>query len=255
MEDLKVAGLQMDLKWQDPSSNRARAEDMMSDLNVDLIVLPEMFTTGFTMEVENNFELPEGASEKWLMQLSSKKNAVITGSWIVKEEGRFFNRLHWADPRGELFTYDKRHLFRMAEEHKSFTAGGQKIFPEVKGWRVCPLICYDLRFPVWSRNNGDYDLLLFVANWPEARRSAWKTLSRARAMENLSPVIAINRIGQDGKGISYSGDSTIFDAKGEILDLKGVEEGVIKAELKVADLKQYRERFPAHLDADQFRVL
>ena len=227
----------------------------MGQPQVDLIVLPEMFTTGFTMETDTMSEPHEGPTFLWMQQLAKSKNSVVTGSLIINHQGKMLNRLYWVQPDGKSIVYDKRHLFRMAGEDEHFNEGHQKVYPIIKGWRVCPLICYDLRFPVWSRNQNDFDLLLYIANWPEARRHAWKTLSCARAIENLTPVIALNRVGTDGKHISYSGDSAIFNAKGEII-AEGLDkkEQVIFGEIKAKEYRAFRDKFPAHLDADHFSI-
>jgi predicted amidohydrolase len=179
---------------------------------------------------------------------------VITGSLIVRDQGRHFNRLVWARPDGSLAHYDKRHLFRMAGEHAHYAAGGSRLTVELKGWRICPLVCYDLRFPVWSRNRGDYDLLLYVANWPARRAQAWSALLRARAIENLCYVAGVNRIGRDGNGASYAGDSVALDFLGRPLSSEGGGDRVETAVLDLESLLAYRQSFPAHLDADGFEL-
>ncbi|MBD81410.1 MAG: amidohydrolase [Crocinitomicaceae bacterium] len=256
MPDIVVSIVQMNIAWQKPSNNRRKIEKLLNGSKpADLIVLPEMFTTGFTMDVQSQAEKMEGETMEWMKRLSVESRSVITGSLIIEENGRYYNRLIWMRPDGTYKHYDKRHLFRMAGEDEHFSEGQRKIFPVLKGWRICPLICYDLRFPVWSRNQNDYDLLIYVANWPEARRSAWKTLSQARAMENYSPVVAVNRIGRDGQGRTYSGDSAVYDAKGELLSrMEDNVEGVETVKLSIKDLKSYREKFPAYLDADSFAI-
>lgn len=256
MKDLKVHLVQFNIKWQKPAENRDQIDKLLSGLGKsDLIVLPEMFTTGFTMETDKVAESPEGETIEWMRKLSVSKRSAVTGSLIVKEKGHYFNRLYWVQPDGNYQTYDKRHLFRMAGEDEHFKDGNKRIFPVLNGWRICPLICYDLRFPVWSRNQNTYDLLIYVANWPEARRDAWMTLSKARAIENLTPVISVNRVGSDGKHIEYSGDSAVYNAKGEIIaEAKTKKEEVVSATIKAADYRAFRDKFPAHLDADHFSI-
>ena len=221
MQDLSVTLIQADLHWQNPTANLAMLEEKIWEIvdKTDLIILPEMFTTGFTMEAPAYAEPMNFTTMKWMKQQAAQTGAVVTGSCIIKEKGHYFNRLLWVEPNGEVDTYDKRHLFRMAKEDETFTMGQTRIVKEWKGWRICPLICYDLRFPVWSRNEQledgmDYDLLLYVANWPAARISAWDTLLQARAIENLSYVVGVNRVGEDENGKTYNGHSLIVDQKG-----------------------------------------
>lgn len=245
----------------------------------DLIVLPEMFTTGFTMDAQAVAEPMNLTTFRWIRQMAAQTGAIVTGSYVVKENGHFFNRLIWMQPDGQFDTYDKRHLFRMAGEDAIYTAGTRRIVKEWKGWRICPLICYDLRFPVWSRNNAslslnpgqvtketnqsssfDYDLLLYVANWPAARRNAWNVLLQARAIENLSYVVGVNRVGEDGNrdvgpGHLYTGDSTVIDFKGDVLFRHSDTEIIHQQTLSLDELRAFREKFPANLDADSFTLL
>lgn len=263
MQDLKVTLIQADLYWQSPTANLAMLEEKIWEIEgqTNLIVLPEMFTTGFTMDAASHAELMNFTTMKWMKQQAAQTGAVVTGSYIVKEQGIFYNRLLWVEPDGSVATYDKRHLFRMANEDDTFTMGKERLVKEWKGWRICPLICYDLRFPVWSRNqylsNEDkmeYDLLLYVANWPAVRISAWDTLLQARAAENLSYVVGVNRTGEDGKGIAYNGHSAVIDPKG--IQQKSFEGkvGVHTVILSGENLMTYREKFPAYLDADEFSI-
>lgn len=256
MPDIVVSIVQMNIAWQKPSNNRKKIEKLLKESKpADLIVLPEMFTTGFTMETDKFSETMEGETIEWMKRLSNSTRSVITGSLIIEERGRYYNRLIWMRPDGTFKHYDKRHLFRMAGEDEHFSEGNRKIFPVLKGWRICPLVCYDLRFPVWSRNQNDYDLLIYVANWPDTRRDAWNTLVQARAMENYSPVVAVNRVGQDGRGNTYSGDSVVYDEKGEKLSsLEPKVEGVEAVKLSLKGLKAYRDKFPVYLDADSFAI-
>ncbi|UTW64291.1 amidohydrolase [bacterium SCSIO 12741] len=258
MKNLRIAILQITLDWEEPQKNRDRIQGYFEKLEgekLDVAVLPEMFTTGFTMNAQGVAEPEDGPTLQWMKTQAEKLNAAVTGSLIVKTTEGYFNRLYWVTPKGEVSHYDKRHLFRMAGEDKVFASGSQKLVVSWRGWRVCPLICYDLRFPVWSRSREDYDLLIYVANWPAARRNAWKVLSQARAIENLSPLVAVNRVGEDGNGISYAGDSAIYDAKGESLtQVKPHEEEVAIAEIDAEELLRFREKFPAHRDADGFTL-
>jgi predicted amidohydrolase len=255
---LTVSLVQADLHWHDSVANRARFDRLLSPLagHTDLIVLPEMFSTGFTMEPEKVAEPVDGPTTQWLRERAKALNAVITGSIVTSDAGRYWNRLIWMRPDGSFDYYDKRHLFRMAGEHQHYADGKRRAIVELGGWKICPLVCYDLRFPAWSRNRigteGAYDALIYVANWPERRRYAWQTLLRARAIENLSFCVGVNRVGKDGKDIEYSGDSTALDFMGRELipDMKG--ESVSTVTLDKDALMNYRERFPAYLDADDF---
>ncbi len=268
---MNITLLQPDLYWHDPVANRAMLEERIFSLPepTDLIILPEMFTTGFTMDAAAVAEPMNLTTFRWLKQMAAQTGAVVTGSYVVHEkDGRnavpptgrkYFNRLIWMQPDGQFDTYDKRHLFRMAGEDTVYTAGTSRIVKVWKGWRICPLVCYDLRFPVWSRNTQatssfDYDLLLYVANWPAARRNAWNVLLQARAIENLSYVIGVNRVGTDGNGHPYSGDSAVIDYKGEVLFRESDTEIVHQQTLSLNELQTFRAKFPANLDADSFTI-
>lgn len=256
LPDLELALIQTTLVWQDPVANRAHFAALLQQARgADLIVLPEMFSTGFSMDSAALAEPEDGPSTQWLREQAQQLGAVITGSLIIQAaDGSYRNRLLWARPDGSVAHYDKRHLFRMAGEHKHYRAGEQQVVLELKGWRVRPLICYDLRFPVWSRVAADTDLLLYTANWPAARRQHWNRLLPARAIENLCYVAAVNRIGEDGKGFAYSGDSQVLDFQGDSLLAAEAADGVFRVTLKAAELAAYRQRFPAHLDADGFQL-
>ncbi|NJL12904.1 MAG: amidohydrolase [Microscillaceae bacterium] len=254
-ETLALGLIQTPLHWHQPEANRAMLEEKIWQLppNLDVIVLPEMFTTGFTMDAPRLAEPMNLHTFKWMKQMAAQTGAALTGSYIVAENGAYFNRLLWMQPDGSFWQYDKRHLFRMAEEHHTYTPGQHRLVITWKGWRICPLICYDLRFPVWSRNQGlAYDLLLYVANWPQARQMAWEALLPARAIENLSYALGLNRVGEDGKGIAYAGGTAAYDFKGQALAHLGAEEKITTLSLEAGMLHQYREKFPAHLDADAF---
>lgn len=255
---LRITLVQQPLHWRDPPRNRARFEELLSPLKglTDLVVLPETFTTGFSMQPERLAEPPEGPTALWLRRMADRLGAAVTGSVMTVEEGHHFNRLLWAQPGGDLLHYDKRHLFRMGDEHRHFTPGRQAWCVDWRGMRFCPLICYDLRFPVFSRRRPglDYDVLLYVANWPAARAYAWRQLLVARAIENQAYVVGVNRIESDGAGIEHQGDSRVCDFLGEtVLDL-GAASAVTTAVLDGQALKGFRERFPAHLDADRFTL-
>ncbi|OLU28711.1 amidohydrolase [Pseudomonas sp. PA15(2017)] len=253
-DHLELALIQSDLAWHDPAANRAHFEKQLQQaVDADLIILPEMFSTGFSMQSADLAELEDGPTSRWLCEQAQRSDAVITGSLIIQAaDGSYRNRLLWARPDGSLAHYDKRHLFRMAGEHQHYAAGERQALFEVKGWRVRPLICYDLRFPVWSRDAEGTDLLLYTANWPAARRLHWNRLLPARAIENLCYVAAVNRIGVDGKGHPYSGDSQVLDFQGDSLLDASDRAGVFQQRLDGLALAAYRERFPAHQDADPF---
>ncbi len=257
MENLKIAAIQTKLFWEDITANLANLEEKIAtiDSQPDLIILPEMFNTGFSMQSKTLAEPMNFTTFKWMKQMAEKTGAVITGSYIVIEKGEYFNRLIWMQPDGIFYSYDKRHLFRMGGENEHFSAGNKRMVMQLKGWNICPLVCYDLRFPVWSRNrNNEYDLLIYVANWPEPRAKVWSNLLIARALENQSYVIGLNRVGTDGMGLSYSGDSAIIDFKGNLINSESKNEKILFAELNKKDLTDFREKFPAYLDADEFEI-
>jgi len=258
MSSLRVSLLQQPLVWHDGAANRARFEELLLPLagSTDLAVLPETFTTGFSMEVERIGEPAGGPTVGWLRRLAAALDAAITGSVVTLDAGRYYNRLLWATPDGEVRQYDKRHLFRMGREHEHFTQGRSAWSVAWRGFRICPLVCYDLRFPVFSRRRPglDYDLLLYVANWPAARAEAWRQLLRARAIENQAYVAGVNRVGADGKGVFYGGDSALIDFLGRPVAEGGDSAGIISAALEPGPLAAFREKFPAHLDADRFTL-
>ena len=258
--DLRVTLVQADLLWHDPEGNRRKFSRLMEPVTgkTDVIVLPEMFTTGFTMAAQKVAEPVDGPTMAWLRECAARTDAAVTGSIVVWDGGRYFNRLIWMHPDGNSWTYDKRHLFRMAHEQEHYSAGSQRLVVPWRGWRVSPLVCYDLRFPVWSRNrigtDLGYELLIYVANWPERRRYAWQTLLQARAIENLCYCIGVNRVGQDGEGVAYTGDSTALDYLGQAMTSVAQEELVTTVTLNRGQLEAFRTRFPAHLDADSFDI-
>lgn len=260
---LRVSLVQGATRWHDAEANRAYYGALVRSLagTSDLIVLPETFLSGFTNETLGNAETMQGESMRWMLALAREVGAVITGSLIIQEQGTCLNRLIWARPDGSFETYDKKHLFRMAGEHQRYGSGTERLIVDIKGWKVCPQVCYDLRFPVWLRNRHsaetgqlDYDVLVFVANWPTPRRNAWRTLLRARAIENLSYCIGVNRVGSDGNQLSYSGDSAAIDFLGVPLVELGTQEQVVSVTLDASALGAHRERFPAWMDADVFTI-
>jgi predicted amidohydrolase len=253
-----VTLVQQSLIWHDPGANRAQFERLLAPLagSTDLVVLPETFTTGFSMEVERLGEPADGPTTVWMRQLAERLEAAITGSIITAQGGRYFNRLLWVEPDGTVRRYDKRHLFRLGGEHQHFTPGTAPWCAEWRGLTVCPLVCYDLRFPVFSRRRPalEYDLLVYVANWPAARAYAWRQLLVARAIENQSFVVGVNRIGTDGAGIEYGGDSRACDFLGRPIRDLGAAAAVATVAFAPEALRAARERFPAHLDADRFTL-
>ena len=255
---LAVALIQTDLIWEDVTANLATLEEKIAALPeaADVIVLPEMFSTGFSMNAPTLAEPMNSTTTRWLKLIAAQTQALILGSFQVKEGGRYYNRLLAVRPEGTYEVYDKRHLFRMSAEPEIFTAGSQRLVLDWKGWRISPLICYDLRFPVWSRqsSHNPYDLLLYVANWPAARGYAWSTLLRARAIENLSYVVGVNRVGNDGNGTGHTGGSLAVDFLGEIITDLGEAASEKVVRLAKEPLEKYRHQFPAHLDADTFSL-
>ncbi|HSO18705.1 MAG TPA: amidohydrolase [Desulfosarcina sp.] len=253
MKDLSIALVQSDLAWEDPAANLKRFKahiDGIAD-KVHLIVLPEMFSTGFSMRPERLAQSMDGPGVAWLQERSHKTGADIAGSLIIEENGAYFNRLIWAKPDGTLAHYDKKHLFRYAGEEKVYTPGNRQLLVDCHGWKFRPFICYDLRFPVWTRNlDNCYDAALFVANWPERRAPHWSALLRARAIENQCYVAGVNRVGVDGSGHRYRGDTALIDPMGRVVAAKSNQEAVVSAVLSAKTLTRYRRSFPAWMDAD-----
>ncbi|HTA26566.1 MAG TPA: amidohydrolase [Bacteroidia bacterium] len=267
-KDLKVTIVQTALAWEDIDANLAAFSEKLGIIGQsasDLIVLPEMFNTGFTMNASHVAEPMNGKTMQWMAKFAAKKNCVVTGSLVIKDADNYYNRLIWMRPDGTSEFYNKRHTFRMAEENKTYASGDKKLIVELEGWRVCPLVCYDLRFPVWSRNTPqapkgalnsmDYDLLVYVANWPDRRIHAWRSLLVARAIENQAYVIGVNRVGKDGKDIEYTGYSIALTPKGEPMSsFEPNKESIETINLPYKDLESYREEFPVGLDADKFAL-
>ncbi len=255
--ELNITLIQAALVWENPEANRNQFSEKIAALTTktDLIVLPEMFTTGFTMNAEALAEEAEGTTLKWMQSQASTYDTAITGSVIVKEGESYFNRLYFVFPTRDVVTYDKKHTFTLAGEHKIYTAGTKKLLVDYKGWKLCPLVCYDLRFPVWSRNTEDYDVLLYVANWPEKRIKAWDTLLQARAIENMSYCIGVNRVGMDGNGHSYVGHSAVYDVLGE--QISTAENDVEFTQTIILDkehITQHRKHLQFLVDRDRFTL-
>jgi omega-amidase len=256
MSTFDVTIVQAELHWHDPERNRADFLRLLTgrDEPTDLVVLPEMFTTGFTMHARENAERMDGPSVAWMAETAGQTGAAVCGSLIIEDGGEYYNRFILMRPDGKAEYYDKRHLFRLAGEHEHYAAGSECATFTLKGWRIRPLVCYDLRFPVWSRNRNDYDLLVYVANWPEPRHLAWETLLRARAIENIAFVAGVNRVGTDGNDIPYVGGSAVIDYTGKYLATLGREPGIASATLEMAGLEKFRDRFPFWRDADEFSL-
>lgn len=262
MQDLKVSIIQSDLIWKDVDANLASFAYEIDQIQeeVDLIVLPEMFNMGFVVDPVDVAEEMEGKSMQWIRKQAKEKNAVICASIIIQENENYYNRLFWMLPDGNFQHYDKRHLFSLGGEHHQFTAGNESLVVELKGWKIKPLVCYDLRFPVWAKNNFlngkyDYDLLIYIANWPASRRDPWMSLLKARAIENQAYVIGVNRIGEDGNGLAHAGDSNIYDAKGKkFIEHKSNTEFTETVLLSKQALDDFREKFTVGLDWDRFAI-
>lgn len=269
---LKITIIQSELFWENVDRNLEMFTQKIEGISkpTDIIVLPEMFNTGFSMESKKLSETMGGKTVTWMKSQAVNSAAVITGSLIINENENYYNRLIWAQPNGEIYTYDKRHLFRMAGEHHNFDAGIERVIIEYKGWRICPMICYDLRFPVWSRNiafchpepvegsknsSPVYDILIYVANWPAVRKQPWNKLLEARAIENQCYVIGVNRVGKDGKEIGYSGNSVVVNPKGDIISSIAENADTTESvDLSLTELNDFREKFPVSMDGDEFTL-
>jgi len=255
-EQLKISAVQYQPLWHQAEKNRERLSEMLADLDSndsDIIVLSEMFTTGFSMDA-SQAEAPDGPSVQWMIDLAAKKQAAVCGSLIIKDGSAFYNRLYWVKPDGAISTYNKRHLFNYAGEGEVYTAGSERLIVDFLGWRICPLVCYDLRFPVWSRNNGQYDLLIFVANWPTPRSLHWKHLLLGRAIENQSYTMGVNIVGTDGNEHEYKGETSIIAYDGTILQQHADTAGIVSATLDKATQDQYRQKLPFLKDGDSFSI-
>lgn len=262
MSTLTLTGIQASLFWENPLANRNMLEEKINSIDgkTELVILPETFSTGFSMKPALLAEKMEGETMQWMRRISSGKKIILTGSVIIEEEGSYFNRMIWMQPDGNYGAYDKRHLFAYAGENREFSPGKKRVIAQVKGWKINLQICYDLRFPVWSRQaprrdtHPEYDVLIYIANWPERRNHAWKTLLQARAIENQCFVVGVNRVGNDGNGIYHSGDSMVIDPMGEILFTKSHEEAVFTLTLQKDKLDKIRTQFPFWKDRDFFTL-
>ncbi len=253
MQNLIITLIQTDLAWENPQVNFTALEKRMNTISekTDLIILPEMFATGFSMNADQIAQDMDGKAVTWIRGQADHRQCDITGSLSIREHGHFYNRLIWAKPGGQVLTYDKKHLFRYAGEEKIYTAGDKQLSVDLKGWKIRPFICYDLRFPLWCRNwHNAYDLAVYVANWPAKRAGHWKTLLLARAIENQCYVVGVNRVGTDGNGLAYSGDSAVIDPLGNTLFQGSEKETVHTISLSFDVLQEYRRTFPAWMDAD-----
>ncbi|MCB7482162.1 amidohydrolase [Christiangramia sediminis] len=256
-EKLNIAFIQANLKWEDSEANRklfsAEIEKISDD--VELIILPEMFTTGFSMNAEELAEETEAETLEWMRKTAREKSAAITGSVIISENANYYNRLFFVFPDGSYKLYDKRHTFTLAKEDETYTGGTERLIVEYKGWKICPLICYDLRFPVWARNTVDYDLLIYVANWPKKRINAWDALLKARAIENMAYCIGLNRTGEDGDGYVYNGHSAAYDPLGaELTELDRTDEFIAEFSIEKASLNEVRTQLKFLQDRDKFTL-
>lgn len=262
MQDVALTIIQPNLFWKDKIRNLEQFSGYFERIGeTEIIVLPEMFSTGFIVNPEEVAEPPEGLTLEWMRYNATSMDCIITGSWIVKEDQHYFNRLFWVEPDGDYQYYDKRHLFHMAGEHERFNQGKDKLIVNFKGWKFCPMICYDLRFPVWIKNRFinneyDYDVLIFVANWPKARNQAWKSLLNARAIENQVYVVGVNRVGIDGNGLEHTGDSAVISPHGRYLvSLKAGKQDFETVRLSWEELECFRNDFQVGRDWDRFQIL
>ena len=256
-EILNITLIQSNLFWEDVDANLSHFDNLLSDVKeTDIILLPEMFNTAFCLESNHLSETMEGKTISWMKAIAKQKNCAITGTLMVKENGKVYNRLVWVLKNGEIYTYDKHHLFSLLKEERHIAKGAGRLIVEVDGWKICPLICYDLRFPVFSRNNVDYDILIYLANWPVKRIDAWDTLLKARAIENQAYTIGVNRVGEDGNGIPFNGHSKVFDAFGkELLSATENKEEILQINLSPDDLKHKRRQMNFLQDRDDFTLL
>jgi len=255
---LNVTLIQADIVWEDKKANLKQYQSFIESVQdkKEVVVLPEMFSTGFSMNTQELAEPMDGATIQWMKKIAQQHRCILTGSLIIEEEGKYYNRLLWVQPDGVIYHYDKRHLFAYADEHNHFTSGDKRLIVSVKGFRICPMVCYDLRFPVWARNRDEeYDILLYIANWPERRSLAWRTLLQARAIENLSYVVGVNRVGADLKGLNYRGDSAVYGPLGEKIVEVSETTGVVTVTLEKELVTSTRNQLPFLKDADGFMIL
>lgn len=256
-ETLNISIFQIDLVWENPAANRSKMDELLLKTaeNTDVVFLPEMFNTGFSMNVQNMAESMDGTTIRWMKTRCNEHQVALCGSLIIRENGQFFNRLIFMESSGEIHFYNKRHLFTMGDEESHFQKGTERLIVSFKGWRICPLVCYDLRFPVWARNRNEYDVLVYSADWPHDRKEVWNTLLKARAIENQAFVVGANRVGVDGNSISYSGNSQLIGPKGNILaETEEYAENIISAGFSYTELQNFRAAFPVLNDADSFSI-
>ena len=257
-DTINISIIQPDIVWEDKATNLKQYEQYISGITErrQVVVLPEMFSTGFSMSPERLAEPMTGATVVWMKEMASKYRCILTGSLIIEEDGKYYNRLLWVQPDGNIGHYDKRHLFAYAGEDKHYTRGEKRLIVQVNGWRICLLVCYDLRFPIWARNKKEeYDVLLYVANWPQKRSLAWRTLLQARAIENMSYVVGVNRVGKDGKDIMYNGESAVYGPLGELLWQQAQDAVCHTVTLDKNSLSQSRTEYPFLKDADDFIIM
>ncbi|MFT3794342.1 amidohydrolase [Flavobacterium sp.] len=252
---MKVALIQAPLVWENAEANRQYFSHKIEATEADLIVLPEMFSTGFTMEPQRVAEKMSGETVLWMQSTAMARQTALVGSLVIAENGHFYNRMLFVHPSGTIQQYDKRHLFTLAGENNVYAPGKEKLVVDYRGWKICPLVCYDLRFPVFSRNVENYDLLIYSANWPKPRTNAWDALLKARAIENMSYVIGLNRIGEDANGHQYIGHSQLIDGLGNFVITPSESEVVMMAELDLEHIREIRKKFPFLEDRDQFKVM
>lgn len=255
---LNISLIQADIVWEDKAANLAQYERYINDIQEkkEVVILPEMFSTGFTMNTTTLGERMDGPTVQWMKHMAKQHRCILTGSLIIEENGNYYNRLLWVQPDGVVGHYDKRHLFAYGDEHNHYTSGTKRLIASVKGFRICLMVCYDLRFPVWARNLDDaYDVLVYVANWPERRSLAWKTLLQARAIENQCYTVGVNRVGSDFKGLTYSGDSSVFGPLGETLWQESNNVAIQTIMLEKDVITKTREQLPFLNDADKFVIL
>ncbi len=251
---LNILIVQADLIWESTAGNISAFNAILAGTDADLIILPEMFLSGFTMNPSEVAETMEGEAVKWMVGKAAQLNSALCGSLVIEQDGQYYNRLLFVTPSGEIRHYDKRHLFTLAGEHRVYASGKERLIIDYKGWRICPLVCYDLRFPVFSRNDADYDLLIYVANWPKPRIAAWDTLLNARAVENMCYVAGVNRVGIDANGHRYPGHSQVVDCFGNVLAKREDEAGTLQIRLDRKSLQEARKKFPFLEDRDDFTV-
>ncbi len=268
MQPLTISIIQTNLTWENKAANLSMLEDKIKGREepTEIVVLPEMFTTGFSMNPTAFAETMDGETVEWMKRIAAEEKIILTGSVITKEEDKYYNRLIWMLPNGQYGHYDKRHLFGFAKEDEHYNAGSKRLIAQAKGWKINLQVCYDLRFPVWARQSPpvggedgggqelEYDILIYVANWPERRSHAWKTLLCARAIENQCYVIGVNRVGNDGNNIYHSGNSMIIDPLGQVLYHKADEEDIFTITLEKENLLEVRNKFPFLKDADKFII-